>query len=64
LEEVEFSTPRKIQARVLQGINDAAQTTGTYLALFADDTCIYATHCKEGYMATSSAWSVINVVVV
>jgi hypothetical protein len=21
-----------------------------YLGLFADDTCIYATHCKEGYI--------------
>jgi len=49
---------------VLQGINDAAQTPGTYLAVFADDTCIYATHCKEDYVAKSAAWSVISVVVV
>jgi hypothetical protein len=35
----------------------------TYLALFADDTCIYATHCKEDYVAKSAAWSVISVVV-
>jgi hypothetical protein len=64
LDEGELFTPREIQARVLQGINDGAQTPGTYLALFADDTCIYATHCKEHYVAKSAAWSVISVVVV
>jgi hypothetical protein len=26
------------------------QTRGVYLSLFADDTCIYATHRKEGYV--------------
>jgi hypothetical protein len=23
---------------------------GVHLALFADDTCLYATECKEGYV--------------
>jgi hypothetical protein len=50
----EFSTPRKIAAWVPQGsmltpvlyslyINDAPTPPGTYLSLFADDTCIYMT---------------------
>jgi hypothetical protein len=26
------------------------QTSGVYLGLFADDTCIYATDCKECYV--------------
>jgi hypothetical protein len=26
------------------------QTTGVNLALFADDTCLYATERKEGYV--------------
>jgi hypothetical protein len=26
------------------------QTYGIILALFADDTCLYATECKEGYV--------------
>jgi hypothetical protein len=26
------------------------QTPGVNLALFADDTCLYATECKEGYV--------------
>jgi hypothetical protein len=29
-------------------INDAPQTHGVHLALFADDTCLYATDRKEG----------------
>jgi len=64
MDEGELFTAREIQARVLQGINDASQTPGTYLALFADDTCIYATLCKEDYVAKSAAWSAISVVVV
>jgi hypothetical protein len=56
-----MSTPREIQARVPQGsvlsqilfiiyINDTPQTPGVYLALFADDTFMYATDRKEGYV--------------
>jgi hypothetical protein len=56
----EMSMPREMQAWVPQGsilssilysmyINDAPQTPGVYLALFADDTCLYAKECKEGY---------------
>jgi hypothetical protein len=55
-----MSTPREIQAGVPQRsflspiiynlyINDAPQTPGTQLALFADDTCIYATDRKIGF---------------
>jgi hypothetical protein len=58
--EGEVSTPRYIQAGVPQGsllsptlynlyINDTPQTPGVNLALFADDTCLYATDRKEGY---------------
>jgi hypothetical protein len=31
-------------------INDAPQTHGVYLALFSDDTCLYATDCKDGFI--------------
>jgi hypothetical protein len=31
-------------------INDAPQTRGVHLALFADDTCLYATDFKEGFI--------------
>jgi hypothetical protein len=59
--EGEMSTPRCMQAGVPQGsvlsptlynlyINDTPQTIGVNLALFADDTCLYATECKEGYI--------------
>jgi hypothetical protein len=52
---------RKMQAGVPQGsvlsptlfnmyINDARQTHGVHLALFADDTCLYATDRKEGFV--------------
>jgi hypothetical protein len=56
-----MSTPKEMQARVPQGsvlsptlysiyISDTPQTPGVYLALFADDTCLYATERKEGYV--------------
>jgi hypothetical protein len=31
-------------------INDARQTPVIYIALFADDTCLYATDRKEGFV--------------
>jgi hypothetical protein len=59
--EGEMSTPKDIQAGEPQGsvlphtlyslyINDTTQTSGVYLDGFADDTCIYATDRKEGYV--------------
>jgi hypothetical protein len=56
-----MSTPRDVQAGVPQGfvlsptlysiyISDTPQTPGVYLALFADDTYLYATERKEGYV--------------
>jgi hypothetical protein len=59
--EGEISTPRYMQAGVPQGsvlsptlynlyINDIPQTAGVNLALFADDTCLYATDRIEGYV--------------
>jgi hypothetical protein len=33
-------------------INDTPQATNLHLALFADDTCLYATDRKEGYKQT------------
>jgi hypothetical protein len=59
--EGELSTPRDILAWVPQGsvlfptlcglyINETSQTPGVYLGLFADDTCIYGTDYKEGYV--------------
>jgi hypothetical protein len=58
LVEGKFSTPRNIAARAYQGsvlalilynlyINDAPAAPGTRLALFANDTCIYATEKHE-----------------
>jgi hypothetical protein len=58
---VEGATTKDIEARVPQGsvlsptlyslyINDTPQTPGVYLGLFADDTCIYTTDRKEGYV--------------
>jgi hypothetical protein len=59
--EGEMSTPRIMKAGVPQGfvlsptlfnmyINDRPLTIGVHLALFADDTCLYATECKESYV--------------
>jgi retron-type reverse transcriptase len=59
--EGEMSTLREMQAGVPQGsvlsttlynmyINDAPQTHSVYLSLFADDTCLYATNLKEGFI--------------
>jgi hypothetical protein len=31
-------------------INDAPQTHSVYLALFSDDTCLYATDRKESFI--------------
>jgi hypothetical protein len=63
--EGEMSTAREMQAGVPQGsvlsptlyniyINDTPQTPGIHLALFADDTCLYATERKEGYVLRKS----------
>jgi hypothetical protein len=70
--EGESSTPREIQAGLPQGsvlalilynlyISDAPQTPGVQLTLFADDTSIYATERKKGYvlrklLAASLQW--------
>jgi hypothetical protein len=59
--EVELPTPRNMQAGVPQGsilprtlytlyINDTPQTLGVYLALFADDTCLYSTDREESHV--------------
>jgi retron-type reverse transcriptase len=59
--EGEMSTPRYMQAGVPQGsvlsptlyniyVNDPPQSQGVHLALFADDTCLYATDRKEGFI--------------
>jgi hypothetical protein len=59
--EDEMSMSRYMQAGVPQGsvlftplyklyINDTPQTYGVNLALFADDTCLYATDPKESYV--------------
>jgi hypothetical protein len=63
----EMSMPRDIQAGVPQGsilsptlysvyVNDTPQTPDVYLGLFADDTCIYATERKEGYILRNLQW--------
>jgi hypothetical protein len=59
--EGEMLTPRDTEAGVPQSsvlsptlynvyINDIPQTPGANFALFADDTCLYATEHKEGYV--------------
>jgi hypothetical protein len=59
--EGEMSAPRDIKAGVPQGsvlslslynlyVNDTPQTIGVNVALFADDTSLYATECREGYV--------------
>jgi hypothetical protein len=59
--EGELSTARKMQAGVPQVsvssptlfnlyVNDAHKTHGVHLALFADDTCLYATDRKAGFI--------------
>jgi hypothetical protein len=56
-----LSTPRNIQARAQQGsvlspslnslyINNTPQTLEVYVALFANDTCLYYTDREEGYV--------------
>jgi hypothetical protein len=59
--EGKLSTPRYMQAGMPQGsvlsptvynlyINDTPKTPVVNLALFADDTCLYATDRKEGFV--------------
>jgi hypothetical protein len=59
--EGEMSAPREMRVEVPQGsilsptlyniyMNDSPQTPGVYLALFADDTCLYATDREEGFV--------------
>jgi hypothetical protein len=59
--EGEMSTQRVMQAGVLQGsilsatlfnmyIKHVPETRDVHLALFADDTCLYATDGKEGFI--------------
>jgi hypothetical protein len=66
--EGEMSTPRVMQAEVPQDsvlsptffnmyINDDLQTHGAHLALFADNTCLYATDRKEVLLENSRAVS-------
>jgi hypothetical protein len=38
-------------------INDTPKSPGVYLGLFADDSCIYATDRKEGYVLRKLQWS-------
>jgi hypothetical protein len=56
-----LSMPMKMQALVPQGsflsptlcstyINDTPKTPGVHIALFADDTCLYATDRKDGFV--------------
>jgi hypothetical protein len=63
--EDEMSTPRIMKAEVPHDsvlsptlfnmyINYTPQTIGVHLALFVDDTCLYATERKEDYVKTSA----------
>jgi hypothetical protein len=54
--EGELSTPRNKQAEVPQGpvlSPIPPETLWVYLALFADDTCLYSTNREEGYVLRS-----------
>jgi hypothetical protein len=64
--EGEISTPRVMKAGMPQGsvlsptlfnmyINDAPQTHGVHLTLFADDTCLYVTDRKECLLLENSS---------
>jgi hypothetical protein len=53
LVEDEFSEPRKIKAR----ISNPPETPETHLALFADDTCIYAPDTNVVISANCNATS-------
>jgi hypothetical protein len=59
--EGEMSTPRYMGAGMLQGsvlshtlynllMTDTPKGISVHLALFADDTCLYRTDRKEGYI--------------
>jgi hypothetical protein len=61
-----MSTPREMQAVVPQGsalsptvfnmyINDVPQTHDVPLALSPDDTCLYETDRKEGFLLENSS---------
>jgi hypothetical protein len=41
-------------------INDAPQTPAVHLALFADDTCLYATDRKEGFVVKKILGAVVQ----
>jgi phage-related protein len=69
--EGKMSTPREMQAEVPQGsflsptahsmyINDALETPGVHLPLFADDTCLYATDRNEGCYQKTAERSQLN----
>jgi hypothetical protein len=66
--EGEMSTPRYMQAGVPQGsalsntlynlyINDIHQTSGVNVALYGDDSCLYATDRKQGCSEKNPAWA-------
>jgi hypothetical protein len=66
-----MSPPREMQAGVPQGsvlsptlfnlyVNDAPQTHGVHLALFADDTCLYATDRSQGQSESHCDWQSVS----